>query len=86
MIIITGLTKEKYIELVQIANERMYRYSCSSIEYNEETGGYDIGFSPEISAYITTSYDNSLSTIHLLAIGQHFITLKSTDYTRLSIV
>lgn len=86
MIIITGLTEDKYLELVRIAKERMYRYSCSPIDYNEETGGYGITFSPEISAYITTSYDNRLSTIHLLSLGQHFITLKSSDYTRLSIV
>lgn len=86
MIIITGLTEEKYQELVQKAKEYLYRYASSPVIYNEETGGYDITFSPEISAYITTSYDNRFSVIHLLSLGQHFITLKASDYTRLSIV
>lgn len=87
MILITGITEEKYQELVQKAKERFYRYSSSSAYYNEETGGYDIAFSSEISAYITTTYGkNSLSTIHLLSIGQPFITLKASDYTKLSII
>lgn len=86
MIIITGLTEDKYQELVKKAKEHLYRSASLTIIYNEETGGYDITFSPEISAYITTSYEHRLSVIHLLSLGQHFITLKASDYTRLSVV
>lgn len=86
MITITGLTEDKYQELVQKARVRFYRYTDSEVKHDEETGDYDIKFSPEISAYINTNYGTELSTVHLLALGQHFITLESTDFTRLSIV
>lgn len=86
MITITGLTEDKYQELVQKAKEHLYRYASSTVIYNEVTHGYDVTFSSEISAYITTSYDNRISVIHLLSLGQHFITLKASDYIRLSVV
>lgn len=86
MIAIIGLKTEKYLELTRVAKKQMYRYSCSPINYNEDTGGYDITFSPEISVYIATSYESKLSTIYLLALGQYFITISSTDYKELLII
>ena len=86
MITITGLTENKYQELVQKARLHCYRYTSSEVKHDEEIGDYDIIFSPEISAYVSTNYGTELSTVHLLALGQHFITLESTDFIRISIV
>lgn len=79
MISITGLSRERYIELVQTASKKGYRYSSSI--YYDEIRGYDIIFTPEISAYITSSYEHNSSKIELLALGQHFITINPTDYS-----
>lgn len=85
MITIEGLSKEKHLELKRIAKEKHYRYTASKDKYNVITDGYDITFTSEISVYITTSYETGFSTVNLLALGQHFITLKFSDYTRIEI-